>query len=81
MGDPLTIIWWLATVTGIAGVVVSLVRPAVRRTALLIGAAAFTVAGVLGILSIGIIFLAAAVACGILAAKQSPSNSESPATT
>ncbi len=81
MGDPLTIIWWLATATGIAAVGVSLVRPAVRRTALLVGAAAFAVAGVLGILSIGVIFLVAAVACGVLGARQSPSNSEGPATT
>lgn len=81
MADTLTIIWWLATATGISAVVVSLVQPAVRRSALLVGAAAFAVSGVLGILSIGVVFLVAAIVCGVFAARQSPSNTEGPATT
>lgn len=70
MDEALTIIWWLAAATGITAVVISLVRPEARRAALLAGAGAFAVAGVLGILSIGIIFLVAAVVCGVLAARQ-----------
>lgn len=79
--EALTIIWWFAATTGITAVVVSLVRPAARRTALLVSAGAFAVAGVLGILSIGVIFLVAASACGVLAVRHSPSNGAGPATT
>lgn len=81
MLDPLTIIWVFATVTGVAAVVVSLVRPEARRAALLVGAAAFAISGVLGILSIGVVFLVAALLCGVLAARGAPSNTHGPTAT
>lgn len=80
MAAVLSGIWWLATTTGVAAVVISLVRPDVRRPAMLVGVAAFTVSGVLGILSIGILFLVAAGVCGIVAARQHPPDTERPAT-
>jgi hypothetical protein len=59
----LTIIWWAAAVSGGAVLLVAVVLPARRKEALLGGAVLFGVAGVLGILSIGIVFLLLAAAC------------------
>lgn len=48
------------------------VAPPRRRQLLAVAAGAYAVAGVLGILSIGIVFLAAAVVCALLALRTPP---------
>lgn len=78
MDTILRVIWLLAATTGAAAVLVALARPRLRRSALAAAAAAFVVAGILGILSIGILFLLAAVGCGVLAMKASSDDREGP---
>lgn len=70
MADVLTVIWYVAALSGVVSVIVSIVRPAAHRPALLVGAVCFWIAGVLGILSIGVVFLVAAVICGVVAVRQ-----------
>lgn len=76
------IVWYSLAAIGTVAVVIALVRPSVRRLALLVGAAAFAVGGVLAILSFGVVFLVAAIACGVFAWKHSPAATiEGPAST
>lgn len=70
MADVLIVIWYVAAASGLVSVVVAVARPAARRPALLVGAAAFGIAGLLGILSIGVVLLAAAAVCAVIAARQ-----------
>lgn len=70
MADVLTVIWYAAALSGFVSVVVSVVRPTMRRPALLVGAAAFGLAGILGILSIGVLFIVAAIVCAVVAERQ-----------
>jgi uncharacterized membrane protein len=82
MSDPLTIIWYAAATLGVVAVIVSFLRPPVRRPALLVAATAFAVAGVLGILSIGVVFLVAAAVCGVAVWRYPPqATTEGSATT
>lgn len=67
--DALSMIWWGSTVVAIAAVAVAAAVPIRRRQALVVAAVMFLVAGVLGILSIGIVFILAAVACAVFAAR------------
>lgn len=67
--DALSMIWWGSTIVAIVAVAVGVAVPIRRRQALVVAAVLFMVAGVLGILSIGIIFVLAAVACGVIAAR------------
>ena len=61
--DWLAVGLWTGALGGVIAVAVAIVLPRRRRAALLVGAALFLPIGVLGILSIGIFFLIAAVAC------------------
>lgn len=61
--DWLAVGLWTGALGGVIAVVAAIVLPNRRRAALLVGAALFLPIGVLGILSIGIVFLIAAVAC------------------
>jgi hypothetical protein len=65
--DWLAVGLWTGALGGVIAVVAAIVLPHRRRAALLVGAALFLPIGVLGILSIGIVFLIAAVACVIVA--------------
>ena len=67
MATALTIVWFAAAASGIVASVLAAFLPGRRRTLLLVAAGGFTVAGVLGILSIGMVFIAAAVVCRQLA--------------
>jgi hypothetical protein len=61
--DWLAVGLWTGALGGFIAVVAAIALPHRRRAALLVGAALFLPIGVLGILSIGIVFLIAAVAC------------------
>lgn len=61
--DGLAVVLWTGALGGVIAVVAAIVLPHRRRAALLVGAALFLPIGVLGILSIGIVFRIAAVAC------------------
>lgn len=63
----LAVVWWLAVVGGAAALVVAVVSPQRRAVSLWVAAGLWVVPGILGILSIGILFLVAAVACGVAA--------------
>jgi hypothetical protein len=54
---------WTGALGGVIAVAAAVVLPHRRRAALLVGAVLFLPIGVLGILSIGIFFLFAAVVC------------------
>lgn len=61
--DLLAALLWAGAGGGVIAVVVGLARPARRRPALILAAALFLPIGILGILSIGIVFLVAALLC------------------
>jgi len=65
--DLLSVIWWTSATGGLASVALAVAMPTLRRAALLVASLLFIVAGVLGILSIGIVFIAAAIVCAVLA--------------
>lgn len=67
--DVLGVIWWGSAAGAVAAVGVAVAIPSRRRDALLVASVLFLVAGVLGILSIGILFIVAAVACGVVATR------------
>lgn len=67
--DLLGVIWWGSAVGGMASVAVAVAMPSRRRAALLVAGLLFLVAGLLGILSIGIVFLVAAIACAVVAVR------------
>ena len=71
--DVLSVIWFAAAIGGVVAAIVGWVRPAWRRPALVVAAACFGVAGVLGILSIGLVFLVMAFGCLALAIRASES--------
>ena len=70
---------WGGALLGVLAVIVAVRRPARRRVALLLAALSFLPIGVLGILSVGAVFLAAAVVCLASAALVAPSRSAPPA--
>jgi hypothetical protein len=67
--DLLSPIWWGSAVGGFASIAVAMTMPSRRRAALLMASLLFLVAGVLGILSIGIIFIVAAIVCAVAAGR------------
>ena len=70
--DLLGTLLWAGAVGGVIAVVVGLAQPSRRRVALILAAVLFLPIGILGILSIGILFLAAALACLIGAVAGRP---------
>ncbi len=62
---------WGGAIGGVVAAVSALRRPAERRQRLLLAAVLFLPIGVLGILSIGLIFLLASVLCLVGAAASS----------
>lgn len=69
MPPILTVIWFAAALGGLTAVAIAVAVSRWRREALLLGAIVFAVAGVLGILSIGIVFLGLAALCAYLAGR------------
>jgi hypothetical protein len=67
--NVLTVVVYAAMVIGAAAVIAGVAVPRLRRPMFWLAAGMFTVVGVLGILSIGILFLAAAVVCVWVAAR------------
>lgn len=63
---------WTGAGLGVLAVALAVARPDKRRVALLVAGLAFIPIGVLGILSIGALFLVAAVVCLALAAFGPP---------
>ena len=68
----LTVVFFLALAGAVASCATAIVRPSVRPLALVAAAVCFLVAGVLGILSIGVLFIAAAAVCAWLAVRTRP---------
>lgn len=62
-GTLIAVTLWAGAALGVVAVIVAVRRPAQRRLALLLAALLFLPIGVLGILSIGIVFLVAAAVC------------------
>lgn len=58
---------WAGAALGLLAVVVAVVRPHQRRRLLLTAALLFSPIGVFGIMSIGAIFLVAAIVCSVFA--------------
>jgi len=70
MSEALAVIWFAAAIGGaLAGVVGVVAHGSRRRTSLMVAGAGFGLAGVLGILSIGIILLAMSAACFVIASR------------
>ena len=69
MGDALSMVWWTSALGGGLAALTAAVAPRVRRKALFTASALLLLAGVLGILSIGVLFLVAATACAVLATR------------
>jgi hypothetical protein len=70
--DWLAVGLWTGALAGTIAVAAAVVLPHRRRAALLVSAALFLPIGVLGILSIGIFFLIAAVVCVTVALLHKP---------
>jgi hypothetical protein len=67
--NVLTVVAYGAMAGAVVMVITAIVVPRLRSPLLWVAAGMFTVVGVLGILSIGILFLAAAVVCAWMAAR------------
>lgn len=67
--NVLSVIWYTAAIGGAVAAIVGCLRPAWRFPALALAAACFGVAGVLGILSIGVVFIVLALGCLALAER------------
>ncbi len=65
----LSIVWWVAAVTGVAGMIAAMVMERHRRTALWLATGGLTVAGVLGLASIGVFILIGAGVCAVAAVR------------
>lgn len=77
--DLLATLLWAGAVGGVIAVVVGLAQPSRRRAALILAAVLFLPIGILGIMSIGIFFLAAALLCIIGAVLSRPPADRVPA--
>lgn len=62
---------WTGAVLGVGAVIAAVLRPLQRRLLLLVAAGLFLPIGIFGILSIGVVFLAAALACVVFALMSS----------
>lgn len=67
--DLLGVIFWGSAAAGFASIAVAVGMPSRRRAALLVASLLFLVAGVLGILSIGVVFIVAAIVCAVVAVR------------
>ena len=67
---------WASVLLGLAAIVFAIARPDRRRVALLVAAAALLPIGVLGILTIGWVFLVAAAVCLTSAFVSPPGSSD-----
>jgi hypothetical protein len=76
--NVLTVVVYAAMVTGAVAVIAAVAAPRLRRQLFWLAAGMFTVDGVLGILSIGILFLAAAAVCVWLATRPSSATTTTP---
>ena len=75
----LSVIWFAAAIGGAIAVVVGLLTHDVRRhVSLVIAGVCFGVAGILGILSIGIGFVALSVACFVVADRANEAAARAP---
>lgn len=77
--DVLGVIWWGSAAGALVAVAVAVTTPSRRREALVTAGLLFLVAGVLGILSIGIVFIVAAIVCGFVAARAATTDGGGPA--
>ena len=73
----LTVVFYGLVLAGVAAGLAGLMAPSVRSRMFLAAAASFGLAGVLGILSIGVVFIAASIVC-VLAAVRSRETARSP---
>lgn len=64
---------WAGAALGVVAVIVAITQPSRRRVALLLAALLFLPIGILGILSIGVVFLVAAAVCLMFAVLSRPS--------
>lgn len=69
MAVMLTIVWSAAAIAGVTCALGGWLLPAGRRTLLSFAGVSFFVAGVLGILTIGILFLALGAVCFVAATR------------
>lgn len=67
--NTLSVVFYGALLVAVAASVAAVVSPRLRTRLLVLAGVLYTSAGVLGILSIGVIFLGAAVLCFALAAR------------
>ncbi len=70
---------WAGAALGVVAVIVAIRQPSRRRVALLLAALLFLPIGILGILSIGAVFLVAAAVCLGFALFGRPSRTATPA--
>jgi small-conductance mechanosensitive channel len=63
--DVLVVLWFVSAIGGGLALLIAAVAPTHRRALLVTAAALFAVAGVLGILSVGALFLVAAALCAV----------------
>lgn len=63
MFDVLVVLWFFSAIAGSVASLAAITAPEHRRGFLLTAAGLFTIAGVLGILSVGVLFLVAAGLC------------------
>ena len=74
----LSVVWFTSAIGGALAAVAGLVVPKSRRWTYFVAGVAFSIAGILGILSIGIFFLGFAALCFIGAAKAAAESSSPP---
>ena len=67
MGTTLAVVWFATAIGGALAALLAMLIPDRRHSLLLVAAVCFAIAGVLGILSIGIVFVVGAVVCWHLA--------------
>jgi hypothetical protein len=63
VAEVLAIVWFAAAIGGLVAAVFGLMYRTRRRASLMLAGVCFGVAGVLGILSVGVIFIALSVVC------------------
>ncbi|HVE73813.1 MAG TPA: hypothetical protein VNA30_01795 [Mycobacteriales bacterium] len=63
--ELLVVLWYLCAIGGAVALVAGVANRRYRRTCLVVAASLFAIAGVLGILSIGVLFLVASALCAV----------------
>lgn len=69
MAEVLAIVWFAAAIGGLVAAVFGLMYRTRRRASLMLAGVCFGVAGVLGILSVGVIFIALSVVCFVAGSR------------